>query len=49
MKGSKKKDLLLQIRMSKDELKMAAEQAEKLGLTVSTYVRMLIHKEELKK
>ncbi|MDI6755336.1 MAG: hypothetical protein QME78_13195 [Thermodesulfobacteriota bacterium] len=46
MKGSKLKDLLVQIRMSEDEIKMVTEQAEKLGLTVSAYIRMLIHKEQ---
>jgi predicted DNA binding CopG/RHH family protein len=35
--------------MSEDEIKMVTEQAEKLGLTVSAYIRMLIHTQETKR
>jgi antitoxin component of RelBE/YafQ-DinJ toxin-antitoxin module len=33
---------LLQLRMSEEQFKKLREKAEKLGLTVSSYVRMLI-------
>jgi predicted DNA binding CopG/RHH family protein len=36
------------VRMSKEEAEMVKNQADKLGLSVSSYIRMLVHKEEQK-
>lgn len=46
MKGGKKKEHLMPVRMSKDDREMARRKATKLGLTVSAYVRMLIHRDK---
>jgi antitoxin component of RelBE/YafQ-DinJ toxin-antitoxin module len=44
----KKKETWTQVRLSDTEKKMVAQQAEKLGLTVSAYLRMLIYQKEEK-
>ena len=36
------------VRMSKQEADLVENEADKLGLSVSAYIRMLIHKEEKK-
>jgi len=46
VKSRKKKDLNLNIRISREEIEMANRQAKVFGLTVSAYIRMLLHREE---
>jgi predicted DNA binding CopG/RHH family protein len=46
VKKKRNKDRHKQIRLSEEEEKMVTQQATILGLTVSAYIRMLIHKEE---
>jgi len=41
-----KKDGIVTIRLGKKERAMAQRQAEKLGLTLSAYIRMLIYEKE---
>ena len=46
---SKKKETWTQVRLSDVEKKMVEPQAQRLGLSVSAYLRMLIYeKEEIK-
>jgi antitoxin component of RelBE/YafQ-DinJ toxin-antitoxin module len=44
-----KKKEYVQIRLGKKEKAMAQRQAERFGLTISAYVRMLIYEKEEKK
>lgn len=37
------KEKKLQIRISEKEIKMLRGQAKKIGLTISAYLRMLVH------
>ena len=46
MKKKSKRDVPIVVRMSKEEGDLAKGEADKLGLSVSAYIRMLIHKEE---
>ncbi len=45
MKKKSKRDKAVVVRMSKEEADLVEKEAEKIGLSVSAYVRMLIHKE----
>jgi len=44
-----KRDTPVVVRMSKEEADLTKGEADKLGLSVSAYIRMLIHREEEKK
>jgi len=46
VKKKSKRDVPIVVRMSKEEGDLAKGEADKLGLSVSAYIRMLIHKEE---
>jgi predicted DNA binding CopG/RHH family protein len=48
VKKKAKRDLPVVIRMSKEEADLVKEEANNLGLSVSGYIRMLIHREEKK-
>ncbi len=41
-----KKDEYTMIRLSKEERKMLDQQAARLGLTISAYLRMLVYEKE---
>ena len=43
-KNTDKKEVQVQLRMSSVETEMLKAQAKRLGLSVSAYIRMLIHK-----
>jgi predicted DNA binding CopG/RHH family protein len=43
-----KRDVPKVVRMSKEEVDLTKEEADKLGLSFSAYIRMLIHKEKEK-
>jgi len=45
---SKKKEEWFQVRLSDAEKKMLIQQAQKLGLGISAYLRMLIYEKEEK-
>ncbi len=48
MKKKSKRDRPVVVRMSKQEADLVETEADKLGLSVSGYIRMLIHREEKK-
>ena len=43
-----KRDVPIVVRMSKEEADQVKGESDKLGLSVSAYIRLLIHKEEKK-
>jgi predicted DNA binding CopG/RHH family protein len=43
---SKKKETWTQVRLSDTEKKMVEQQAKRLGLSISAYLRMLIYEKE---
>ncbi len=48
MKKKPKRSVMKSLRLTKEEEDMAAKDADKLGLSISAYVRMLIHREHNK-
>ncbi len=45
----KKRETWIQVRFSGEEKKMVEEQAKRLGLTISAYIRMLIYQNQNEK